>query len=103
VTRDYFDEAAVNRERLLWALATRRQLERWEPHVAAAVRRSVEGRELDSADIWSAEIEHHFALVAARNLFRALDLRPATRVLIEATLRAEVDASRGGNRGTEPP
>jgi len=68
---DYFDELMVNRERLLWAVATRRQLERWEPYVAAAVR---DDGLSDDRDIWAAAIEHHFALVAAHHLFQALDL-----------------------------
>jgi hypothetical protein len=94
VTHEYFDERMVNRQRLLWTIATRRQLERWEPYVAASVLRSMEGGDLDSADIWSAEIEHHFALVAARHLLRALELEPATRVSIDPTLRAELIQGR---------
>ena len=93
-SHEYFGERMVNRQRLLWTIATRRQLERWEPYVAAAVLRSAEGRQLDSADIWSAEIEHHFALVAARHLLRALELKPATRVSIASTLRAELIEGR---------
>lgn len=84
----------VNRQRLLWMIATRRQLERWEPYVAASVRRGMEGRQLDSAEIWSAEIEHHFALIAARHLLQALELKPATRVSIDSTLRAELIEGR---------
>lgn len=91
---DYFDELMVNRQRLLWTIATRRQLERWEPLVAAAVLRGFERRELDDTEIWSAEIEHHFALVAARNLFHALDLPPSARVSVDPTLRAELIEGR---------
>jgi hypothetical protein len=40
--------------------------------------------------MWAAEIEHHFALVAARHLLRALDFEPATRISIDSTLRAEL-------------
>jgi hypothetical protein len=94
VSNDYFDALMVNRQRLLWAIATRRQLERWEPLVAAAVRRSFERRQLDDADIWLAEIEHHFALVAARNLFHALDLPPAASVPVDPTLRSELTEGR---------
>ena len=94
VTHEYFDERMVNRQRLLWTIATRRQLERWELYVAAALLRSMEGRELDSTDIWSAEIEHHFTLVAARHLLRALELEPVTRVSIDPTLRAELIEGR---------
>ena len=93
MTHEYFDERMVNRQRLLWTIATRRQLERWELYVAAALLRSMEGRELDSTDIWSAEIEHHFTLVAARHLLRALELEPVTRVSIDP-LRAELIEGR---------
>lgn len=72
----YFDTPMLNRQRLLWAIATRRQLERWEPIVAEDTRRGLDGSQLDPWDIWSAEVERHFLLVAARNLLRALDLEP---------------------------
>jgi hypothetical protein len=80
-----FNTLMLNRQRLLWTVATRRQLERWEPYVAADVLRGYEHRQLDDVDIWLAQIEHHFALVAARNLLRALDLEPVTRVVIDPT------------------
>jgi hypothetical protein len=94
VTNDYFDERMVNRQRLLWAIATRRQLERWEPLVASHLRAVLADRESDGAEVWSGEIEHHFALVAARNLVRALELAPATNVPIDPTLRAELIEGR---------
>lgn len=84
----------VNRQRLLFALATRRQLERWEPFVARAVALSFERREPDSLDVWAAEIEHHFLLIAARNLFRALDLPPTTTVSVDPTIRSELIEGR---------
>jgi hypothetical protein len=92
--REYFDQGMVNRQRLLWTIATRLQLERWEPYVAAGVLRGFERRQLDSADIWAAQIEHHFALIAARNLLHALDLEPLTQVVIDQTLRAELIEGR---------
>jgi hypothetical protein len=94
VTNDYFDERMVNRQRLLWAIATRRQLERWEPIVAAVVRGHIADRQPEGADVWSGEIEHHFALIAAHNLLEALDLAPATNVSVDATLRAELTEGR---------
>jgi hypothetical protein len=94
VTNDYFDERMVNRQRLLWAIATRRQLERWEPLVASNLRAHLAGRRPTGADIWSAEIEHHLALVAARNLIQALDLAPAANVSVDPTLRAELIEGR---------
>ena len=92
--REYFGELMVNRQRLLWTIATRRQLERWEPYVAANAVRNMAGRKLDSADIWSAQIEHHFALVAARHLLLAIELEPASGVSIDSTMRAELIEGR---------
>jgi hypothetical protein len=94
ITDAYFDEQMVNRQRLLWTITTRRQLERWEPLVAAGVLAGMAGLELDSADIWSAEIEHHFALVAARHLLHALELEPVSNVSVDPTLRAELIEGR---------
>lgn len=94
MTHGYFDPPMLNRQRLLWTIATRRQLERWEPTVAEFVRRLMLDRQLDAPDIWSAAIEHHFTLVAARNLFRALDLAPASNVPVDPTLRAELTEGR---------
>ncbi len=90
----YFDTLMLNRQRLLWAVATRQQLERWEPYVAAEVLRGYEHGKLDDADIWLTQIEHHFTLIAARNLLRALDLEPASRVVIDPTLRSELIEGR---------
>jgi hypothetical protein len=63
VTNDYFDERMLNRQRLLWAIALRRQLERWEPLVASYLRAVMADREPDGADVWSGEIEHNLALI----------------------------------------
>jgi hypothetical protein len=93
----YFGETMVNRQRLLWAVATRRQLERWEPIVAGIVRDGFAERPPDGADVWAAEIERHFTLVAARNLFRALDLPPASGVSVDPTVRAELIEGRNLN------
>jgi hypothetical protein len=89
---NYFDALMLHRQRLLWAVATRQQLERWEPLVASVVR--VQPLVPDDATVWAAEIEHHFALVAAGHLFRALDLDPPARVAVDPTLRAELIEGR---------
>ena len=89
---DYFGETMVNRQRLLWVVATRRQLERWEPLVASVVR--PDPLVPDCVTVWTAEIEHHFLLVAAGHLFQALDLDPPMRVPVDPTLRAELIEGR---------
>jgi hypothetical protein len=96
MNRDYFDESMVNQMRLRWTIATRRQLERWEPIVASFVRDlyARPRRSTDGMTIWSAWMEHHFALVAAAHLMQALDLSPASRVSVDPTLRAEVVEGR---------
>jgi hypothetical protein len=91
---DYFDYTMVLRQRLLWTVATRRQLERWEPIVARYARRLMVNRQLDGADVWSAAIEHHFVLIAARTLFRALDLAPVANVSVDPTVRSELIEGR---------
>jgi hypothetical protein len=97
VGKNYFGDIMVNRQRLLWAIATRRQLERWEPLVASFLRANLAKAHFDDPDIWSAQIEHHLALVAARNLVRALDLEPAASVSVDPTLRAELIEGRDLN------
>ena len=89
---DYFDDVMVNRQRLIWTVATRRQLERWEPYVAAAVRADVGGVRtvLSSAELWAAATEHHFALVAAHHLLKALELEPPSIVTPDPAIRAEL-------------
>jgi hypothetical protein len=94
MTDDYFDERTVNGRRLFWAIATRRQLERWEPIVAADLRDSFAGRERSSERIWTGAIEHHFVLIAAHHLLAALDLPPASGVSVDPTLRAELTEGR---------
>lgn len=88
----YFDQTMVNRQRLFWAVSTRRQLERWEPLVASVVR--VQPLIPDCVTVWSAETEHHFLLIAARNLFKALDLDPPMKVSVDPTLRSELIEGR---------
>lgn len=86
----------VNRQRLIWTVATRRQLERWEPYVAAAVRGDFARprRQLSGAEIWAAATEHHFALIAARHLLTALELDPPSAVALDSTVRAELIEGR---------
>jgi hypothetical protein len=94
VTSNYFDARMLNRQRLLWSVATRRQLERWEPLVAAYLRASLAGQPPDAGLVWSAEIEHHFGLVAAHHLLGALDESPPSCVPVDTLLRAELTEGR---------
>jgi hypothetical protein len=91
VAASYFSDGMARRQRLVWAVATRQQLARWEPLVAEFVAASFKrAAQVPEPDIWRAEYEHHFALVAARNLIRALDLRPIPGLHLDPVLRAEV-------------
>lgn len=94
MTAEYFDANMLNRQRLFWALATRRQLERWEPLVAAFLRDQLAGRNADSALVWQAEVEHHFALVAAHHLLVALARSPASNVPVNTDMRADLKDGR---------
>ena len=90
----YFDELGVNRQLLIWAIATRRQLGRWELLVAANLRAQYKGAPpFPDALIWEVATEHHFLQIAARNLIRAIDLATPT-VPIEPTIRAELIEGR---------
>jgi hypothetical protein len=91
---DYFDDLMVNRQRLLWAVATRRQLERWERIVARIVLDGFAGDKPDELDVWSAEVERHFALVAAGHLLVALDLDPSSDIARGSVLRDELRQGR---------
>jgi len=92
VPDDYFDERTVNRQLLIWAVASRRQLERWEPLVAASLRAQYGGPPFLDASIWEAETEHHFLLIAGRNLIQAIDMTPD--ISIEQTIRSELIEGR---------
>jgi hypothetical protein len=58
---------------LRWCLATRRQLDRWEELLAQMMLISVRNEKPPGALVWEVRMEHHFALVAADNLRRALN------------------------------
>lgn len=75
---EYFDQPALLRQVLLWCVAAREQLEKWERLVATSVAGQLYDQKgsapLPDADIWQMEISRSFAVVAARNLLRALEL-----------------------------
>jgi hypothetical protein len=91
---DYFDSSMVHRQVMSWTVATRLQLDRWEPLVARSAWLNLyEKTQLPGALIWQAQFEHHFLLIACRNLVRALDLA-LTPVVVEPNLRADLIAGR---------
>jgi hypothetical protein len=73
MSRQDFDALGVNRQLLIWAIATRRQLGRWEALVAANLRADLKGGQVPDALIWEAATEHHFLLIAAHHLVRTID------------------------------
>jgi hypothetical protein len=93
---DYFDSATVARVALAWAIATRVQLARWEPLVAARLREETYQIPFPAAGYWQAHREWHFCLIAARNLIGALDpLDPP--LTMDQVLRQEIIEVRGLN------
>jgi hypothetical protein len=103
VADDYFDGVMVHRQRLLWAIATRQQLERWEPLVASVIRLNLyDSLVPDGVTVWTAQMEHHFALIAARNLFKALDLDPPMDLSVEIRSGQKSRRRPGHSSGMSP-
>ena len=65
------DHTMQDRQTMLWVIATRRQVRRWEI-VLARWLKAKSDRTADPGNIWLAQIEWHMALVAANNLVRAV-------------------------------
>ncbi len=73
----YFDHPLMqHRQVLLWAVATRRQLDRWEPLVVDHLRHAQTHTAMPAARMWQGEAEHHFAIVAFDHMLEALKLWP---------------------------
>ena len=87
-----FDRRGIDRQLLIWALATRRQLERWEPLVAANLRAQSSGPPFSDVLIWQAATEHHFLLIAARRLITAIEMSKG--IPIDRTIREELKEGR---------
>lgn len=64
----------VLRELLLWSIATRPQLDRWEACVAKITLLEVANKRLPGPLIWETSTERHLIFVTAGNMVRALDL-----------------------------
>jgi len=101
--RDPYFDMMTERQPLIWATALRRQLERWEPlvalHTLAGLQKSQkpvpEHQVCPSLlEIWEGESEHHFLLMAAGQLLKALamlDNPPIIEDIVALELRESRD------------
>ena len=92
-TDPYFSPLMLNRQLLSRSMATRLQLDRWEALVAENLRYELRGDHSPGTLIWQAQFEHHFCLVAAAHLLRALDMA-GQPITVNATLAAEINEGR---------
>ena len=97
---DYFDPVGSARAVLMWAVATRVQLGHWESLSAARLAQEVYKIPSPTADYWHGEYKRRFCLVAARNLFRALDLLDPP-LPVDKVLRDEIHETRDLNEHWE--
>jgi hypothetical protein len=67
------DDVMQDRQVMFWLLGARRQLRTWEVCVAEHARLGLTNEDASGRLVWSAQLAHHMALVAAGNLLRALD------------------------------
>jgi hypothetical protein len=88
------DDGMQNRQVMLWLLATRRQVRRWEVVLAAEVRAQLSGNQAAGGTVWTAQIERHLAFVAANNLLRALDNADDRFLTIPEDLATDVRTNR---------
>jgi hypothetical protein len=94
--RNYFDPAGSARAVLLWAVATRVQLGRWEAISAEKNRQTMYKIPLPMPSYWQGQYERHFCLIAARNLIGALDLLDPPLPMGQV-LKDEITETRGVN------
>src|SRR6266702_566998 len=95
--RDYFDPAGSARAVLLWAVATRVQLGRWEALSAGHLLQTAYHKaQFSRPSYWQGHYEWHFCLIAPRNLIGALDLLDPP-LAVDQVLRDEVIETRGLN------
>jgi hypothetical protein len=66
------DDRVQDRDVLVWVRATFEQLDRWETRLLTYLRARRTADESDLLDIWSAQTERHFALVAASHVITAV-------------------------------
>lgn len=91
---DYFEGIGGLRQMVLWTVATRQALERWESSVASAIHFELyEQHKPPGRLVWLAEIDRHFTFVAAHNLIRAVRLI-GLEVKVDEDLEAAVTQHR---------
>lgn len=91
---DYFDAPAARRQILFWIVATRRQMDRWEPLVAEFLRHQLRREQLPAELIWQGEAERHMAIIAARNLVRCVQELPHSVATLDASLAQRIEDAR---------
>lgn len=69
----YFEDSNKAREVAYWAVATQRQIMRWEPLVAKWIWQLTYKQPQEPGIYWQASAERHFALIAAHHLIDAID------------------------------
>jgi hypothetical protein len=91
----YLDQREFRNTALRWAVATRTQLDRWEPLVAWYLRENMYGDDPHTGLlVWRARNEHHLALVAAAHLVKTVGhLAPPFQGLRQV-VRDEITESR---------
>jgi hypothetical protein len=91
----YFEQSAVARAALQWAISTQQQLDRWEPLVALHLRQTwYRDEPISSLGIWQARTEHHFCLIAAAHLVKTLPLLDPAFKGVPQMLRDEIVETR---------
>jgi hypothetical protein len=90
----YWGDLGTRRQVLLWAMAARRQLDRWEPLVARKVwGHYPEATPAPPSLHWEGESEHCFAIVAMDHMLEAVNLWGAP-VPLSDVLRLEIPEVR---------
>lgn len=91
---DHFGALGTRRHTLFWIVATRRQMDRWEPLVAEFLRHQLRKKQLPGELIWQGEAERHMAVVAARNLVRCVEDLPAPVATLDPGLAQRIKDAR---------
>lgn len=88
----FFDPSELQTAAYSWAIATRIQLDRWEPLVARYVSMGFKKEKQPGTLIWQARFEHHFLLIAAAHFVRSTKL--AGKPDLVGKIRKQVVAGR---------